>query len=369
MSQDSIHSSDNLGQLTSQGIKDRNVASKRLYVVEKDSFSRDHRPEKNSIIEDAASYTVVKVPWIKEEDKLLANIVEKIGPSKWSFIAKHLPGRQGKQCRERWRNHLDPSLKKDPWQPKEDMVLIENQRIIGNKWSQISKLIPGRSEKATKNRWNMLSRRGALAAVVSASVQGRDLSATRGYVNQGNKFDRTSAGSPLKRNRDAGSVDEYSSAKWHKHTYQSVQRYGALSTGNRYSEGACGQLTPPPSLNPVSSPSRNLQYSSISSVNYQVYGPRNELMYPHETHQCQSAISPLLPSICNANRHDLAQFHWQSYTPTIPQSYGTHRAPQQWKACTANSSAIREVEFRYDSADHSGSGSYPPIFRHKSYRW
>ena len=55
---------------------------------------------------------LVKGPWTKEEDDLVIQLVEKFGPKKWSVIAEHLQGRIGKQCRERWHNHLNPDIKK-----------------------------------------------------------------------------------------------------------------------------------------------------------------------------------------------------------------------------------------------------------------
>ena len=42
------------------------------------------------------------------------------GNIKWSVIAAQLPGRIGKQCRERWFNHLDPDIKKEPWSADDD---------------------------------------------------------------------------------------------------------------------------------------------------------------------------------------------------------------------------------------------------------
>ena len=38
---------------------------------------------------------------IKQEDEQIIELVNKFGPKKWSTIAQHLPGRIGKQCRER----------------------------------------------------------------------------------------------------------------------------------------------------------------------------------------------------------------------------------------------------------------------------
>ncbi len=67
------------------------------------------------------------------------------GFSKWSDIGKKIPNeRTGKQCRERWFNHLDPQLKKGPWTDEEDHTLIAAQRRIGNSWTKIASEMPGR---------------------------------------------------------------------------------------------------------------------------------------------------------------------------------------------------------------------------------
>lgn len=44
---------------------------------------------------------LVKGPWSTEEDLKIVELVESKGAKKWSVISKYLPGRIGKQCRER----------------------------------------------------------------------------------------------------------------------------------------------------------------------------------------------------------------------------------------------------------------------------
>lgn len=133
----------------------------------------------------------------------MTRLVAEHGAKRWSLIATSIRGRTGKQCRERWLNHLDPAVNKGVWSAEEDRVLVEAQARLGNRWSQIARMLQGRcaasgrsrssapqaavsdyyyllmavaapprSENAVKNRWNSLMNRRYPADAALLGVPG-----------------------------------------------------------------------------------------------------------------------------------------------------------------------------------------------------
>lgn len=97
--------------------------------------------------------------WEENEDIKLLELIKIYGPSHWSIIAEKLPGRQGKQCRERWRNHLCPDINKQEWIETEEWRLYLLHQLLGNSWATLSKLLDNRTDNCIKNHWNSIMKR------------------------------------------------------------------------------------------------------------------------------------------------------------------------------------------------------------------
>lgn len=92
------------------------------------------------------------------EDQMLKDLVSIYGRD-WDKIAKHMNGRNERQCRDRYRTYLSPEIKIGDWTPEEDALIIQKFNEVGKKWVNIAKFFPNRSDTALKNRYNVIKHR------------------------------------------------------------------------------------------------------------------------------------------------------------------------------------------------------------------
>ncbi|KAI0160394.1 pre-mRNA splicing factor component-domain-containing protein [Xylariaceae sp. FL1272] len=93
--------------------------------------------------------------WNNIEDEILKASVSKYGLNQWARVSSLLPRKTPKQCKARWNEWLDPSIKKIEWSKDEDERLLHLAKSMPNQWRSIAPIV-GRTANQCLERYQKL---------------------------------------------------------------------------------------------------------------------------------------------------------------------------------------------------------------------
>lgn len=91
-----------------------------------------------------------------EEDEKLIKLAATM--NRWEDVANEMPGRNERQCRDRYKNYLRPGYFSGQWTTEEDKLLQNKFKEYGPQWSKIKLFFQNRNTNSLKNRWNYISK-------------------------------------------------------------------------------------------------------------------------------------------------------------------------------------------------------------------
>ena len=101
----------------------------------------------------------IRAKFTPEEDLQLKYLVGRYEKEDWQSISEHMPGRNPRQCRDRYKNYLSPQIVNGPWSEEEDKLLMEKYEEFGPSWKRIATFFPSRTDINIKSRFHLKERR------------------------------------------------------------------------------------------------------------------------------------------------------------------------------------------------------------------
>ncbi|XP_059309709.1 transcription factor MYB124-like isoform X2 [Lycium ferocissimum] len=187
------------------------------------------------------------VSWSQEEDDILREQIRIDGTDNWTIIASNFKDKTTRQCKRRWFTYLNSDFKKGGWSPEEDMLLCEAQKIFGNRWTEIAKVVSGRTDNAVKNRFTTLCKKKAKHEALAKEN-------STSYINLNNKriifpyrldIERISdVSEPIKRLRKSHILDDYVNKNQpHRRPFTVLTQNFHIAGGNALSHQHVNNMT------------------------------------------------------------------------------------------------------------------------------
>lgn len=93
--------------------------------------------------------------WTNIEDEIVKVAVSKYGLNQWARVSSLLARKTPKQCKARWSEWLDPSIRKIEWSKEEDEKLLHLAKLMPTQWRTIAPIV-GRTATQCLERYQKL---------------------------------------------------------------------------------------------------------------------------------------------------------------------------------------------------------------------
>ncbi|CAM8987620.1 unnamed protein product [Rhodiola kirilowii] len=138
---------------------------------------------------------VKKGPWTPEEDIILVSYIQEHGPGNWRAV----PTNNGllrcsKSCRLRWTNYLRPGIKRGNFTDHEEKMIIHLQELLGNRWAAIASYLPQRTDNDIKNYWNTHLKKKLKKLQAAGSDDDDHQAITKGMLSSSSSTQQASRG-------------------------------------------------------------------------------------------------------------------------------------------------------------------------------
>ncbi|KAF9916291.1 hypothetical protein BX616_004128 [Lobosporangium transversale] len=174
------------------GRKSKNIQATPIQATGSSGSQSPHVGSGGPLYTDKSEDKLKKGTWTSQEEEILLEAVRDLSSENWHAVAMKVPGRNAKQCMQKWQTDLDPRINRQPWTAEEDEKLVEAYHTFGNSWQQIAKMVETRTWYQCYNRVRAKSVKTKI--MMTAGSHPASLANTGGRTSS-NSLDGSKAGS------------------------------------------------------------------------------------------------------------------------------------------------------------------------------